>query len=97
VLCFSCDRPQCISSVLFFTPTLFLLILYVLFSPNALARWYLRSAAADVDAFALLKEDLKDDDMENVIASVNRLLTVGTQSFLICDDLSIFSLTHTFS
>lgn len=31
---------------------------------------------ADVDAFELLKEDLKDDE-ENVIATINRLLTVA--------------------
>lgn len=33
--------------------------------------------SAGVDAFALLQEDLKDDDTENVIASINRLLTVA--------------------
>ncbi len=34
------------------------------------------STPADVDAFELLKEDLKDDE-ENVIATINRLLTVA--------------------
>jgi hypothetical protein len=34
------------------------------------------TASGDVDAFELLKEDLKDDE-ENVIATINRLLTVG--------------------
>ncbi len=37
---------------------------------------YVCTPPADVDAFELLKEDLRDDE-ENVIATINRLLTVA--------------------